>query len=221
MLAHPFFVLYKFSCGLFGIALRLNVLDEEDQRHADNDHQDGPELRGRDSRNERASVVTAKELITESEDSVRDNVDAHIIFEVELQKKEEHHTENYEEEHRFVKLSRMNRLGKSRELYAEEGIGRLAVAATCKEAAESAECVCDSDAAGRNRKKIDGSAVKLIPCDQVYQKEGSYATDKAADKGHALTDFEARRGILNVVIQRLEERGREKSDGYSADAREK
>ena len=209
--------LYELTFGFFRIALRLEVVNKEDQRYTDNNHQYGPELRGGNSRNELASVVTAKELVTESEDSIGDNVHAHIIFEVELQKKEEHHAEDDEEEDRLVKLSRMNRLGKSRELDAQEGIGRLAVAAACEEATESTKCVRDSNTTRCDRKQVNSSAVKLISCDPVYQKEGSNTADEAADEGHALTDMEARLGILDVIIDRLEERGREKSDGYSAD----
>lgn len=209
--------LYELTFGFFRIALRLNVLDEEDQRYTDDNHEDRPELRGGNSRNELASVVTAKELDTESEDSVGDDVDAHIILEVKLQKQEEHHAEDDEEESRLIKLGGMNGRRKSRELNAEEGIGLLTIAAAREEASKSAERVRDSDAAGRDRKQVNNSAAKLVSRKKVYQKEGSDTTDKTADECHSSGKIEACRRILDIVVYSLEYRRCEESDSDSTD----
>lgn len=206
MLAHPLLLLYELAGGLFGIALRLQVIHEEDESNAEQNHRNRPELRGGYARYKLSSVVSANELDKETEDTVGDKVHAHIVLEIELQKQEEHQTEHYEEERRLIKLGGMNGVREVRELHAEEGIGLLAVATACKEAADSAKAVSDSDAAGYERQNVDKSAVKLVSDDEIDSKEGDDSADKAPHKCHTLAKMEARRGILDVIIHRLEER---------------
>ena len=212
--------LNELTLRLLDIASLLEIIEKEYQSNAKKNHRDRPELGGRDARNQLASVVAADELEEESEDSVGDEIYAHIVLKVELQKQEEHHAEEYEEECRLIQLRRVNGMIKVRELDSEEGVGLNAVAAAREEAADPAEAVSDGDAAGDERDHVDDPAAELVSDDEVYNKEGYDAADKSAHKGHALTEIEARLGVLDIVIHRLEERCRDKSDNYRTDTEE-
>ena len=212
MLTHPLLLLYKFAFGFLDISLFLKIIEKEDESYSEYNHRYRPELRGRDTGYELSSVISANELEKESEDSVGDEVDAHIMSEIKLQKQEEHYSEENEQERRLIELSRMNGVRQRRELNSEEGVSLDSVAATRKEASDSAEAVRDSDTAGHEREYIDQSAVKPGSCDEINYQEGNDSTDKTAHKGHALSEFEACRRVLDIVIYRLEERCRGKAD---------
>ena len=141
MLTHPLLLLYKFAFGFLDISLFLKIIEKEDESYSEYNHRYRPELRGRDTGYELSSVVSANELEKESEDSVGDEVDAHIMSEIKLQKQEEHYSEENEQERRLIELSRMNGVRQCRELNSEEGVGRDTVATARKEASDTSECV--------------------------------------------------------------------------------
>ena len=112
-------------------------------------------------------MVTSYKFKQESEYTVRNKVQAHIMLKIVLEEQECEYSEQYKEECSLIKHCGMYRMRVPGECNSKEAIGRYTVAAACKEAAKSAECVCDSDAAGRDRQKIDDSAAELIPCNKV------------------------------------------------------
>ena len=47
---------------------------------------------------------------------------------------------------------------------------------------------------------------------EVDHQEGDDTADKTTHKGHLLSEVEARRGILHIIVERLEEAGRCKAE---------
>ena len=211
-----FRIFFSFFVSVCRHKLRLPLfpkeIDEEDESHARNDHQERPELRGRDACNELTAVVVAHEFYQEAEDSVADQINAHIVSELKFQKQERAYREHYKQEGSLVKLRGVNRTGVSGEEHAEEGIGGLAVAAARKEAAYSAEGVSDEDRAGDERERVDKTDAEPFAENGVARHKYGDAADKSAEEGNSRAEIEAVCGIFNILVGRLEESRRAEAE---------
>ena len=106
------------------------------------------------TRDERAAVVVTQKFNQEAENAVPDEIYAEIVTKVPFHNENEHDRRENKEERRLVKLGGVYLFGQIRELYAEEAVGHLTVAAAREEASDASERVTEYDTYGEYREHV-------------------------------------------------------------------
>lgn len=187
--------------------LSKNALEREVDRHAQNDHAERPELRGRKPRNERAAIVAAEHFVKEAEHTVGNEIEAHVVLKALFEEQIGADPKENKEERRLIELGGVHLVQKAGELHAEEGVGHSAVAAGGAKASNSAKGVRDGDDTGGEREDVGHPCGKTGAENEVDDEEECRAANQSADKGHARihADVKAVLGVFEEVIKGLKQ----------------
>ena len=98
------------------------------------------------------------------------------------------------------------------ELHAEEEVGLLTVTAAREEAADAPKAVRYKDRAGDRRYYLIELCLVAAAEDKVEREEYHDTADKSADERDAASKLKAALGIFDIIVGRLKESRREKSE---------
>ena len=198
-----------------------HILIEEEIADACYHHYYAPELRRRKAGNEAAPVVRTEKLDDKAPYAVCHEIQPEVTVEFELKVEHRHYHGEDHEEYALEKLRGDHGAGSRFELDAP--VGGSAVATACKETAQSSECVGYGYAYGYKCHRVGEAGVHVVLqplylCARrddvniqiVEQKVAAHAAYEAAYERHAA---ELELACFDVVIQRLEEHGKQYADG--------
>ena len=203
---------------LFRFSLVEEIAEREDERNAQNNHHDRPELRGRESCNKLTARVVSQNLVDKTENTVGNEVDTHVVAKSLFEDQVGENAKQNEQKCRLIELRGVDLHGKVRELDAKEAIGGSAVAAARKEASDASERVCNGDDAGSEGHDIHNPAGQSASEKEIDAEEEDDTADQAAEEGDATTKTEAGCGVFNIVVGRLEHSGSAEANGDRTDA---